>query len=107
MTESVNAIQDLLANVAAFVIAHGALFDAAFLGKIILVHIDTKAWNTCFDSCHIEGLPATRPAALGPSGSHELISDGPQTSSGNKQIKAAHPKPGLVNQINLSQSPIL
>src|SRR5438105_1576661 len=49
VTESVDAVENLLSDIAAFGIAHSLVFDAALLRKITFIHIGTKTGNASFN----------------------------------------------------------
>ena len=76
VAEAVDAINDFLPDIAAFVVAHGALFDAAFEWQVRVVHVRAKARDARLDARGFERLPAGGASADGFGSADELVHGG-------------------------------
>ena len=84
VAEGVNAVNDFLPKVTAFVVADGAAFDAALDGDVGFVHVCAKARDAGFDAGGLESAPAASTTASGLGGGEKLAGSGLESSRGDK-----------------------
>ena len=88
VAEAVDAVDDFLADVTAFVVTHGPVFDAAFQRQIGLVHVHAKPRNACLDARGFKRLPATGPSANLFGRRNELVRHLAERGIGDEKVEA-------------------
>ena len=101
--EAVHAVDDFLADVAAFVVNDGAAFDAAFEGEIGFIHVSAVARDAGFDAGGFEGGPAggAAPGLFG--GGDEFIGHGTQGIVGDEEVEAGGIEAREVDEIQIAK----
>ena len=104
--EAVDAVDDFLADVAAFVEDDGVAFEAGFEGNDGLVQVGAVAGDGGFDAGGLEGGPAGGAAAEGFGGGDEFVGDGTKGGIGTEQVEAGGAQAGLVREVEVAEGGI-
>lgn len=103
MADAVDAVDDFLADVTAFVVADGLGFDAAFERDVGVVHVEAEARDAGFDAGDLEGVPTAGASAEGFCGGDEFIGDGAEGVERDEEVEAAAAEARLVHQIDVAE----
>ena len=101
MAEGVNAVENLLTDVAAFSVADGAGFNAALERDIGFVHVLFETGDTGFDAGEFESVPSGEAATDRCGSGDKFFGELAQSGNRDEQIEARQAEAWMIHKINI------